>query len=288
MMPVSIIVPTYRVGKDLLDLVLSVQKQFLEGDELIVVDNDSSRYAPDLLKLEGVHYHKYPENRGPCPARNFGAGISRNEWLLFLDDDGLAHDGMLEALRNIIRENPGFYAIRGKIIPRNDYLYNHLQSHYDMGEKPMPYFLNLEGNVAIRKREFDAVGGWNETLYGHEGEELSYRLIDRFGAENCQYHPGLVLYHDFSDSLLKHLKKDSRHSSNYRKLQGEYPHLKPLVDSYKKMRTGKQETIDTLPYTMQKKIRLVLRLTGICRRHPVFRRTLLSVLQGLNTLGIRI
>ena len=44
-----------------------------------------------------MQYHKFPENRGPCPARNYGAGLSKNEWLLFLDDDGLAADGMLDA-----------------------------------------------------------------------------------------------------------------------------------------------------------------------------------------------
>jgi glycosyltransferase involved in cell wall biosynthesis len=171
MIQISIIVPTFRVGMDLLKLVLSVQKQLQEGDELIVVDNDKSEYAPDLVNLEGVQYHPYPENRGPCPARNYEAGISKNEWLLFLDDDGLAPDDMLNALRKIISENPDFYAVRGKIIPKNDYLYNYMQRHYDMGEKPMPHLPNLEGIVAIRKKEFDVVGGWNDTLYGHEGEE---------------------------------------------------------------------------------------------------------------------
>jgi glycosyltransferase involved in cell wall biosynthesis len=286
--PVSIIVPTFRVGKDLLKLVLSVQKQLLEGDELIVVDNDKSKYAPDLAALERVQYHQYPENRGPCPARNYGAGFSKNEWLLFLDDDGLAPDGMLDALRKIISENPDFYAIRGKIIPKNDYLYNYMQSHYGLGDKPIPYFLNLEGIVAIRKKEFDVVGGWNDTLYGHEGEELTYRLLDHFGPENCQYHPGLLFYHDFSDCLLKYLKKSDRHNDNFNKLRGKYNHLKPIVDEYKILSTWKHESIKTLPFPIQRKIRLVLRLNDICRRHPFFKRVLFTLLKGLNDFGLRI
>lgn len=45
MIPVSVIAPTFRVGVDLWKFVLSVQKQLREGDELIIVDNDSSTYA---------------------------------------------------------------------------------------------------------------------------------------------------------------------------------------------------------------------------------------------------
>jgi glycosyltransferase involved in cell wall biosynthesis len=273
---------------DLLKLVLSVQKQMLEGDELIVVDNDKSKYAPKIAALERVQYHPYPENRGPCPARNYGAGISKNEWLLFLDDDGLAPDGMLDALRKIIFENPNIYAIRGKIIPKNDYLYNYMQSHYDIGENPMPYFLNLEGIAAIRKNELNMAGGWNDTLYGHEGEELTYRLLDHFCPKNCLYHPGLVFYHDFSDSLLKYLKKDDRHNKHFKKLQGKYNYLKPLIDEYNKRSTWKHESTKTLSLPMQMKIRFVLLLRNICRRCPFFKRILFTFLQGLNNIGIRI
>lgn len=240
-----------------------------------------------IAALEKVQYHKFPENRGPCPARNYGACLSKNEWLLFLDDDGLAADGMLDALRKIIRKNPSFYAIRGKIIPKNDYLYNHLQNHYDMGDRPMPYFLNLEGIMAIRKKEFDTVGGWDETLYGHEGEELSYRLLDRFGAENCQYHPGLVFRHDYSDSLLKYLKKGNRHHHS-KKWNSKYDHLKPILDGYKRLSPWLTESMKTLPQSKQKKIQFILQLKDICKRHPKFKRILFAFLQGFKNIGIRI
>ena len=288
MIPVSVITPTFRVGLDLWKLVLSVQKQLLEGDEFIVVDNDKSAYAKKIAALENVKYHKFPENRGPCPARNYGADFSKNEWLLFLDDDGLAPDGMLDALRNIIRENPNFYAIRGKIVPKNNYIYNNMQSHYDMGDMPMPYFLNLEGILAIRKKEFDEVGGWDNTLYGHEGMELTYRLLDRFGPENCQYHPGLVFRHDYSDCLLKYLTKDERHHHNSKKLRNKYDHLKPIIDKYKKLSPMMHESIKTLPLSMQKKIEFVLRLNDICKRRPRFKRILFTLLQGLKNIGIKV
>jgi len=288
MIPVSVITPTFRVGVDLWKFVLSVQKQLLEEDELIIVDNDKSAYAEAITALERVQYHQFPENRGPCPARNYGVGVAKNEWLLFLDDDGLAPDGMLDALRKIISENPDFYAIRGRIIPKNDYLYNYMQSHYDVGEKPMPYFLNLEGIAAIRKKEFEVVGGWNDSLYGNEGEELTYRLIDHFGPGNCQYHPDLVFRHDFSDCLLKYLKKGERHSESYNKWSGRYSHLRPLMDEYNKLSTWRHESIKSLPLSIQKRIRFVLRLKDICRRRPTFKRFFFACLQGLDNIGIKI
>jgi glycosyltransferase involved in cell wall biosynthesis len=288
MIPISVITPTFRVGIDLYKFVLSIQKQLREGDELIVIDNDKSPYASKIATLERVRYYKYPENRGPCPARNYGAGLSKNEWLLFLDDDGIAPDGMLDGLRQILVENPDFYAIRGKVIPKKNRIYNYMQSHYDIGEWPIPYFLNLECIVAIRKREFDAVGGWNDSLYGHEGEELTYRLLDRFGPENCQYHPDLVFHHDFSDCLLKYLKKDERHTENYKSLVGKYNHLNPLIDEYKKLSAWKHESIKNLPLHIQKKIRFVLQLKDICKRRPKFKRFLFALLQGLQSVGIKV
>lgn len=288
MAPLSIIIPTYRVGKDLLKLVNSLHKQIRDNDEIIVVDNHVNRFSKRLMKMKGVHYYKYPVNKGPCPARNYGLQVSKNEWLLFLDDDGIAPDGMLDGLRNIIQSNPDFYAIRGRIIPKNDYIYQHLQKHYDLGEKPMPYMLNLEGIVAIRKRELEAVGGWNNSLYGHEGEELSYRLIDRFGYENCQYHPDLVFCHDFSDSLVKFLKKNDRHRDGLVGIGNKYSHLKPLINKYKYKTPGIHHSTNTLSFILQKKLQLVLRLADISSRHPVFKHTLITFLQGLKFIGIRI
>lgn len=288
MIPVSVITPTFRVGVDLWKFVLSVHKQLREGDELIIVDNDRSTYASRITALEKVQYHPFPENRGPCPARNYGAGVSKNEWLLFLDDDGLAPDGMLDALRKIIREHPNFYAIRGKVIPKNNYIYNYMQSHYDMGKEPIPYFLNLECIVAIRKKEFDEVGGWDDTLYGHEGEELTYRLLEHFGPENCQYHPGLVFRHDFSDCLLKYLKKDERHHYNSEKLSNKYDHLKPVIKGYIQLSPRLLESMKTLPQSKQKKIEFILRLKDICKRRPRFKRSLFALLQGLKNIGIKI
>jgi len=288
MIPISVITPTFRVGKDLWKFTLSVQKQLLEGDELFIVDNDKSAYAKKIAALDKVQYHKHPENKGPCPARNYGANLSKNEWLLFLDDDGIAPDGMLDNLRKIIRENPNFYAIRGKVIPKNDYIYNHMQSHYDMGDTPMPYYLNLECIVAIKKTEFDAVGGWDDTLYGHEGEELTYRLIDRYGAENCQYHPGLVFRHDYSDGLLKFLKKGNRHHHNAKNLASEYQHLKPIIDGYKRLSPWLHESMKTMPRPIQRKIQLILDLKDICSRRPIFKRILFTFLQGFKNIGIKI
>lgn len=128
----------------------------------------------------------------------------------------------------------------------------------------MPYFLNLEYIAAIRKKEFNAVGGWNNDLYEHEGEGLTYRLLNRFGPENCQHHPKLVFRHDFSDSLLKYLKKDERHHDNSKKSSNKYEHLKPIIDDYKRLPPWLNESLKTLPRSKQRKIQLILDLKDIC------------------------
>ncbi len=96
------------------------------------------------------------------------------------------------------------------------------------------------------------------------------------------------MYHDFSDSLLKYLRKDKRHTVNVQELDNQFKELKPLIDEYKNKATWKHEMIDDLALPLQRKIRWVLDIHDICRRRPVFRGMLFIFLKTAQIVGIRI
>ena len=66
------------------------------GDELILADNSvlpvSSTVATGAVKVV-----RAIAERSPAHARNAGAAIAHNDWILFLDSDCLVHHGLLDA-----------------------------------------------------------------------------------------------------------------------------------------------------------------------------------------------
>jgi glycosyltransferase involved in cell wall biosynthesis len=93
-MMISVVIPTYK-RPDLLErLLLSIERQTLQPEEVIVVDDASglaSDYASCIERFEGrIHnlsYHLLSENRGAPFARNFGIRKASNEWIALVDDD---------------------------------------------------------------------------------------------------------------------------------------------------------------------------------------------------------
>ena len=89
-----------------------------------------------------------------------------------------------------------------------------------MGNKIIPSPICLEGNSSFKRDVLVEIGGFNSELGGaggHEGLELSYRIITKYKDKNLLiYYPQAVIYHDNKDSFLKVIKKSisqSRHSN---------------------------------------------------------------------------
>jgi succinoglycan biosynthesis protein ExoM len=103
-MRTSYLVPTYRRPAELRVCLQSILKQrgFDAGlDEIIVVDNCPDGSALALVEaFEGVRVRYGRESTpGVAAVRNHAFRIARGEWLVLLDDDQEATEGMTEALR---------------------------------------------------------------------------------------------------------------------------------------------------------------------------------------------
>jgi glycosyltransferase involved in cell wall biosynthesis len=87
---VSVVIPTYKRGREVLRAVDSVLRQTFTDFEVIVVDDaspDDTRAVIAAVDDARVRYLAHEKNKGGCAARNTGMTAARGRWIAFLDDD---------------------------------------------------------------------------------------------------------------------------------------------------------------------------------------------------------
>ena len=107
---ISIISPVFNKEKYLLRYLRSIQNQFFDDIEIILVDDNSNDYSLDkinkLMEKEGrILLIKHKKNRGTLRSRNDGVFFSTGEYLIFLDPDDLLSFGILTTCYNIANKN---------------------------------------------------------------------------------------------------------------------------------------------------------------------------------------
>jgi len=90
MSQVSIIIPTYNRATLLKRAINSVLQQSFSDFELIVVDDASTDYTPEVVKKindSRIKLIQHSKNKGASAARNTGIDLSKGKYIAFLDDD---------------------------------------------------------------------------------------------------------------------------------------------------------------------------------------------------------
>jgi GT2 family glycosyltransferase len=194
------------------------------GIDLVVVDNASTDETPRVLaerQARGAPFRIVREPvLGSSQARNRGAAETRGEILVFLDDDTAPRPGWLAALLAPFAA-PEVAGAGGRILLEfptappawlTPALHPALAA-FDLGDEPRriptrPHdFYPFGGNLALRRRAFEAAGGFSTRLglYGRDGlqkeeTDLCYR-VEQAGGE-LRYVPDAVVDHwVFSDRL---------------------------------------------------------------------------------------
>jgi len=90
---ISVIIPTYNEGEDLIKCLESLSRQKGEDFEVIVVDDGSTDGSISKVKdrisdwrLKGLKILNQ-SHKGAGAARNFGARLARGDILVFVDAD---------------------------------------------------------------------------------------------------------------------------------------------------------------------------------------------------------
>jgi glycosyltransferase involved in cell wall biosynthesis len=188
---ITIVVPTYQRREMVVDTVRALSDLQYQGEFeiLVVVDGSTDGTAAGLAELECAVPLRVlqQENRGLAAARNRGAAGSRNEVLLFLDDDMKATPDLLEQHARCYGE--GADAVVGDcppvIGPGAQLLSGVLSDgRYREGLR-LTAFDIFGGHLSVKRSAFEQLGGFDERFneggkYGDEDIDFGRRLLDQY------------------------------------------------------------------------------------------------------------
>ncbi|MDD5355124.1 MAG: glycosyltransferase [Candidatus Omnitrophica bacterium] len=179
-MTISAIIPAYR-PHNIKECVLAIADSSYKPYEIILVDDNSQAdYFKDIRQYCKII--KLDKHSGPARARNAGARASNSELLCFIDSDVLVFEDTLELIASIFRKDPEISAVQTACIDRCSFgnfasQYQNLYFHFNTIRVKEKYLATIIGHCfAVRKKDFDLVGGFDEGIRGASVEDGNFGL----------------------------------------------------------------------------------------------------------------
>lgn len=228
---VSIIIIDYKDNNPyLVECLEAVQKQSYQHYEIILVtDYKNNLSYPKLFKK---HYGKYV---GPAEKRDDAAKMAKGEILAFIDDDAFPHKNWLKHLVNNFKDNntvgvggPGVTPPKISMLEESSgwasasplgsgiYLYRFLPRK----KRIVDDYPSM--NLAVRKKDFVAIGGYDSSYWPGEDTKLCLDLISKTN-KKIIYDPQVLVYHHRRPVLRAHL----RQSGNFGLHRGFFARVLP-------------------------------------------------------------
>lgn len=228
---ISIVIPTYCRHTRLRSLLEAIREQTLPPDEIIVVDQTPLKERP------GRFYDQFSDlplvlvnldTPSLSGSRNIGAQRANGKYILFLDDDMIIKETLLDNHLDVIereRVDVVYGAIStSEVLPEH---YYRDTSRLD----PLGFFLKSPNklwngmtivtsgaNTMIKSSKFRDVGGYDENMPRMEDIELGYRL----------YLEGAKIYY----SSLPHAIHDAAPSGGTRATQKDMMYARIISKVY--------------------------------------------------------
>jgi glycosyltransferase involved in cell wall biosynthesis len=169
---VSVVIAAFTMERwaDLQEAVASVRAQTVPVLEtIVVIDHHPGLLARARHGLADVTVIPNVGGRGASGGRNTGVAASRGEVVAFLDDDAVASPTWLEPLLRHFR-HPDVVGVGGRLDPLwagsrprwfpPEFGWAVGASYRGMPERAEPVRNVWSGNMAVRRRVFDAIGGF--------------------------------------------------------------------------------------------------------------------------------
>jgi N-acetylglucosaminyl-diphospho-decaprenol L-rhamnosyltransferase len=185
-----------------------------EHPPVIVIDNGSSDATVDAVRttFPYVRLVALAGNFGGA-GRNYGVGLATTEFVAFCDDDTWWAPGSLRRAAQVLIAHPSLAIVTAKIVVEPDGYIDPICE--EMGVSPLPpdpqlpgapLLSFLAGASVIRRRAFDAVGGFSpRLLIGGEEELLGTDLVEAGWA--MAYLAELEIHHQASTLRDPHLRR---------------------------------------------------------------------------------
>jgi len=216
----SVLIVTWNSREELGRSLPALLPELSDGDELIVVDNDSADGAAEVVAglAPAARVVRSGGNLGFAAACNLGAGHARGDLLVILNPDAAPQPGWGEAIRRPLRAERGWAAWQALVAEGDGATINSAGNplHFTgivwaglhgrpLAEAPAAGEVTaLSGAcLAIPRRNWEAAGGFPaEYFLYHEDVDLSLRLRLAGGALGIE--PAAVVDHDYEFGAREH------------------------------------------------------------------------------------
>lgn len=190
---ISVIIPTYNRAAFVREAVASVLAQDIlrrldsqSGVEVLIIDDGSTDATREVALSFGemVRYHRIP-HQGVSVARNVGLRFARGEYIAFLDSDDLWQKEKLAVQMSFLKAFPeAMVCYTEEIWVRNGLRLNPQRKHQKFSgwifDKVLPLCLLSLSSMLFRRRVFEEVGDFDESLPVCEDYEFGIRLAWRY------------------------------------------------------------------------------------------------------------
>lgn len=265
-MAISIVIPTLNAEKNLTNLLKSLWSQRQPPTEIIIVDSssdDNTRFIAKELHAKVIEIRRNSFDHGGT--RNLALRNTQNEIVIFMTQDALPADEYF--VENLItplkREDvPLSY---GRQIPRNDAnLIEKIIREYNYPEKSMIKDVSMLktlgiktffcSNVcsAVRKKEFEEVGGFPEKIITNEDMVLAAKMILK--GYKIAYEASAKVIHSHNYNLREQFQR-------YFDIGVSISRNRWLITDIRVEKEGRKLLIDSIKYLMKEKsLNLILPL----------------------------
>lgn len=176
-MNITIIIPTLDRINGLIRL-LDRLSDIILCDEIIIIDdghNDQEKLIADRF-FDQITYINRGKKLGVSSARNVGAALAKNPYLIFLDDDDEFTSNWLQDFRDMVHKNPDLVFCNMVRVEPNGKKIQVKVSDFRNGA--MGNRIVIPGAWMVKKSLFEKIGGYDERILFAENTEFFFRVFE--------------------------------------------------------------------------------------------------------------
>lgn len=204
---VSVIIPVYNRLEYISEAIGSVLSQSYPNYEIVIVNDGSTVDVYRALEKvrDKIRYLSHEKNKGLAATRNTGIKGSQGKYIAFLDDDDLFEDRKLELQVQILENHPEIGLVYSDCFEYEDWKKDEMRLNLAVGRADPPskfpgtFFVNPNvrvPTVLLRRKCFDEVGMFDESLRQHEDGDLFLRVALKWQVHFLDYPSAKVRIHE--------------------------------------------------------------------------------------------
>jgi glycosyltransferase involved in cell wall biosynthesis len=220
---ISVVIPAFNAESSVAETIRAVLTQPLPGEtfECIVVDDGSRDRTAEIAERAGATVVRLPRNQGASAARNAGIERARGGWIAFTDADCVPSRRWLPALLAAAQTaDRSLLGLAGKTLGLDSRtpaarfmdLVGALDAETYLRSEAMSWAPSC--NLACRRADLLAVGGFDSIFRSYEAADLQWRLGERFGGR-VAYVPAAIVMHRHRPTWRELWKQQQSYGGGY-------------------------------------------------------------------------